>query len=636
MMSSSNRSSATPAINGSDSSLAEWAERLADRIQAGERVELGGLAREFPERAAELRRLLPAIELMAEFGRSAATGLVPGAGSAPHARPTLACELGVLGDFRILREIGRGGMGVVYEAEQLSLGRRVALKVLPMAAAIDPRQFQRFQLEAQAAACLHHTNIVPGPRRRHRAGRAVLRDAVHRGPQPGRGHRRAAAARGPGPSGRPAPRPAGRARQTTWPTRRPRPLRPAWSPGPTAAARPPPTRTPRRSSIARRVPSLEGPSPAVDPRVEPPRSPRTAGPSSSASSTRDRTYIRNVARLGLQAAEALDHAHARGILHRDIKPANLLLDAEGRLWVTDFGLAQIQGDSRLTLTGDVLGTLRYMSPEQALGRARRDRRPHRRLLAGRDPLRAADAAAGLRRHRTGPRSSARSPTRSRRRCGSSTRRCPRDLETIVLKAMAKEPRARYATAEELADDLRRFLEDRPISARRPGVPERAVRWLRRHPSATMATAIVLVLATLGSIASTVIIDRKQREVTEALRQSQDSLAVAKFWNDLIYHADPLWSEGGSLRLDQLPEIGEREMEGRFRDKPLVEAQLRYDLGRLFQHNHRIDKAAPTPGSGARAAARPAGRGPSRHTRGAPPMCVYQRQARQGWNHPRAA
>ena len=98
------------------------------------------------------------------------------------------------------------------------------------------------------------------------------------------------------------------------------------------------------------------------------RRPGPGGEPSSGSSTRSRAYIRTVAQLGLQAAEALDHAHTRGILHRDIKPANLLLDDQGQFWVTDFGLAQIQGNPGLTLTGDILGTLRYMSPEQALAK----------------------------------------------------------------------------------------------------------------------------------------------------------------------------------------------------------------------------------------------------------------------------
>ena len=111
------------------------------------------------------------------------------------------------------------------------------------------------------------------------------------------------------------------------------------------------------------VPDTIGPEGGGEGPLPPARKPTKTG-----SSTRTRDYCRNIASLGLQAAEALDHAHTRGILHRDIKPANLLLDAEGRLWVTDFGLAQIQGNHGLTLTGDILGTLRYMSPEQALAK----------------------------------------------------------------------------------------------------------------------------------------------------------------------------------------------------------------------------------------------------------------------------
>jgi serine/threonine protein kinase len=200
-----------------------------------------------------------------------------------------------LGDFRIVREVGRGGMGVVYEAEQVSLGRRVALKVLPFAATLDPRQMQRFLNEARAAAGLHHANIVPV----HGVG---CEQGVHYYAMQfidGRtladfiAEQRKGAAAGSAPT-------APLAAQTT--------------------------------NVA----------------------PRSA------------SYFRRMAEWGIQAAEALDCAHALGVVHRDVKPANLLVDASGRLWVTDFGLAQVQSDTRLTATGDLVGTLRYMSPEQAL------------------------------------------------------------------------------------------------------------------------------------------------------------------------------------------------------------------------------------------------------------------------------
>jgi serine/threonine protein kinase len=282
-------------------------------LEAGARPNRQEFLARYPEVAAAVHNCLDALE----FVHSAAPSLcqpvgdAAADGSAPSAGPSLAEPLG---DFRIIREVGRGGMGVVYEAEQRSLGRRVALKVLPFAATMDPRQLQRFQNEARAAAGLHHTNIVP-----------VYAVGCERGVhfyamQYIEGQSLADVIASLKAS-------AGRQRQHHDET------------------------TPYHGADATR-------SPDTAPIAE----------LSTVRSTKDPGYFRTVAQLGIQAAEALDHAHQFGIIHRDVKPANLMVDAAGRLWVTDFGLAQVQSDTRLTMTGDLVGTLRYMSPEQALAK----------------------------------------------------------------------------------------------------------------------------------------------------------------------------------------------------------------------------------------------------------------------------
>src|SRR5262249_53565268 len=181
---------------------------------------------------------------------------------------------------------------------------------------------------------------------------------------------------------------------------------------------------------------------------------------------------------GRQAAEALDFAHRNDVLHRDVKPANLLLDDRSHLWVSDFGLARIRGDSDLTASGDMIGTLRYMSPEQVLGRRglvghRSDIYSLGATLYELLPLAPAqdgeDRAAILRKV------GLEEPIAPRKRDPM----IPLDLEKIVLKALAKDPLERYATAGELAEDLGRFLDDRPVRARRPSLASRAARWARR-------------------------------------------------------------------------------------------------------------------------------------------------------------
>jgi serine/threonine-protein kinase len=319
-----------------DPALADLVEEFANRLQRGEAVDASAYAREHPERAEKLRQLLPGVQVLADLGQS---GLAPA--DAPGAGPGAAA----LGDFRVLREVGRGGMGVVYEAVQLSLDRRVALKVLPFAAALDPRQLQRFQNEAQAAAQLHHTNIVPV------FGVGCERGVHFYAMQFIEGRTLAALIRG-------FRRQAGSA---------------AGEPGGPAGA------LAEEAASGRRAPSEQGPA------DEPPTGPDAPAPCpgapaaaqtttppvaalSTERSTRSPAFFRTVANLGVQAAEALEHAHQLGVVHRDIKPANLLVDVRGNLWVTDFGLARCQSQAGLTMTGDLVGTLRYMSPEQALAR----------------------------------------------------------------------------------------------------------------------------------------------------------------------------------------------------------------------------------------------------------------------------
>jgi tetratricopeptide (TPR) repeat protein len=239
---------------------------------------------------------------------------------------------------------------------------------------------------------------------------------------------------------------------------------------------------------------------------------------------RDAAAFRQIAEWGIQAAEALEHGHSIGIVHRDIKPANLLIDGHGALWVTDFGLARTAADAGLTMTGDVLGTLRYMSPEQAL--ARHGLMDHRtdvyslgatlyELLTGRPAIEGQDRQELMRQI-------ASEEPRTLRRLNKAI---PAGLETIVLKALEKDPGERYATAQALADDLRRFLEDRPVHARRPGLVQHGRKWVRRH-RAVVAAAVGVALVALGLFAAGLLWHNAQLHAA-ATREAEQATVAAQ-------------------------------------------------------------------------------------------------------------
>jgi serine/threonine protein kinase len=411
------------------------AEEYVERFRRGERPTVAEYARRHPELAGRIRELFPALILMERLG--------PAPGADPPRGP------GRLGEYRIVREIGRGGMGVVYEAVQESLGRRVALKVLP-AERCRGQFLERFWREARAAARLHHTNIVPvfGVGQDGGTHYYVMQYIDGRGLDRLLCEVRQLRGASTGPHGRA---------------------------GDTATADEP-------SELARSL--LTGQFPGHPPETPPPDRPAAVAPA-------DGAYYRTVARLGLQAAEALEHAHAQGVLHRDVKPSNLLLDSLGTLWVADFGLAKAADGKDLTHTDDLVGTLRYMAPERFRGQA--DARSDVYSLGATlyELLALCPALDGPDRLQLMDRIAHGTPAPLRQIDPS----IPRDLETVVGKAMAREPRDRYATARALAEDLERFLADRPIRARRAGLLEQALRWRKRHPAvAALSAAVVFLLA----------------------------------------------------------------------------------------------------------------------------------------------
>lgn len=447
--------------------LEQLTDEFLQRLRSGEQPGVDEYADRHPALASQIRQIFPALLILEQAGPNGTAGSfgLLGDPNSPQRAPP------VIGDYQLVREIGRGAMGVVYEAQQQSLDRRVALKILPWHASNDNLAVERFRREAKAAARLHHTNIVPV----FEVGQAgevcfytmqfiqgqSLDKVIVELRRLERNRKLDLAAelpteRAPSLQGLALSLHDGQFFQETLT----RPLTPELVAHETVQLAAGSTVTADKSHV------------------------------SLADSGKEH-YYRSVAQIGRQVADALAYAHSRGVIHRDIKPSNVLLDAAGVAWVTDFGLAKIE-DAGITQAGDILGTLRYMAPERFQGQcdASADvyslgvtlyemlvlRPPHdgaqrAELIAQitqRDPL-------PLHVHDTG---------------------IPRDLELIVLKALERESQHRYATVAAMAEDLRRFLADEPILGRRISPLERFVRWVRHNrmlAASVIGSAVLLVL-----------------------------------------------------------------------------------------------------------------------------------------------
>lgn len=455
-----------------ESSNLDIVEELADeflrRCREGEKPSIAEYCEKHPELADEIRDLFKTLALMENFSPDQQTSHT----SVTVDRDDLASLPDRIGGYRIVRLIGRGGMGIVYEAEQESLERRVALKVLPQHSSLSDTARIRFRREARAAASMHHTNIVPVFEIGEEADRFYYAMQLI----DGRG----------------------------------------------------------LESVIDELKSQIGDS-SLDHldlqsgsnlKVSPLISETGSGNSMSDSDgpnegSNRRSFYRWVSRIGLQVAESLAYAHRRGVIHRDIKPSNLLLDCNNIVWVTDFGLAKTDEDG-LTQTSDYLGTLRYMSPERFQGKC--DPRADiyalgltlYEMLVLRPAFKASDQLALIDLIKKSD------PPKPR----SLNRRIPPDLETIVLKATDKLPSHRYRTASDMASDLRRFLQDEPIRARRISGVERSVRWARRNKGLAATLSTVVVLLVIIAVGSAVMARYFQEMATERAEMARHNQQLA--------------------------------------------------------------------------------------------------------------
>lgn len=462
--------------------ISEIADSFADRLERGERPSIESYKQRYPELAEEIDAVLPALVMLGDVE------------SQPPA-PKLAVDDSIpscLGDYEIIREVGRGGMGIVFEAQHTTMRRRVALKVLPKSSNEKPNHLSRFLTEARSAGKLHHTNIVPVFDIGEDHGLHYYAMQFINGHNLDGVINDIRRLKESSKSGEPAQvsntAPAADSHLVVTLART---LIHGENRNETNTSVP---QAPLKSFTDPIDQASETCSQRANEETDPDVSSRIVNEalqgSNSSNTNIQISYHKRVALMGVQIAQALEHAHLHDVLHRDIKPANLILDTEGTVWVTDFGLAKLEA-ATITQTGDIVGTLRYMAPERFKGQA---------------DARSDIYSLGLTLYELAVLQCAVDGDQAKILSNASTRtftppskidpNIPADLEIIILKSLEIEPSRRYQSAQEMAEDLNLFLADRPIRARRVSLFERGMLVCKRNPLAATLTACIAVLLLL--------------------------------------------------------------------------------------------------------------------------------------------
>ena len=470
-------------------------DEFTQRLRSGELPSITEYQEKYPELKSELEDLLASVAMIEQ--------LKPSATEPTSQRPSLdeVSKLQQIGSYTVVGEVGRGGMGIVFEAIHESLGRRVAIKVMPTPLVNSAQHVQRFEREAKAAAKLHHTNIISVFGFGEGDGfHYYVMDLVD-------GRTLGEVVVGLTDSF-PISQP-----ETAWSVGETRIADLRETPFTESAEKPSEefslsdeTRTGQQHSGSQKGSELDPPAKKVSSR-----------------------HFRWAARIGANIADALSYAHQANILHRDIKPSNIILDRKGVVWITDFGLAKDSANEmNLTKTGDVIGTPQYLAPESLEGKY--DQRSEVYCLG----LTLYELATLQPAYQVGTtaeviRAIATTSPASPRKINP---KIPIDLSTIIDKAVARDPDSRYQTAAEVRADLLAFVEDRPIKARPPSTLENVVKWGRRNPLAAALSAVSALLLTLVAVSATIgylyTIDALDKEASKSAqleaekRESEDA------------------------------------------------------------------------------------------------------------------